>query len=101
MKRLFLIIALLISVVSFSQTIRTNTMPALQQWGSASTMNRVNGINYSVVGDLPALYADTTTANLNIYIKTFSGALIYTSSDGKYPACPRGVHHPEQINYWL
>ena len=84
MKRILNLLALVfLFFFSDAQTIRTNNMPNFQQFGSSVTQTRINGILYPVVGYAPAIYTDTTDANLNLYLKSIPFVQISTTSDGK------------------
>lgn len=58
-------------------------MPNFNPTSSATTFNRMSGVLYPTVGYASSLYADTTAANLNPYIKNIPLSEIGTSSDGK------------------
>lgn len=77
MKKIQLfLLGLLISVISFGQILQPVVTPNLQFFGSNTTTTRINGILYPVIGFVHAEYSDTTSANLNPYIKNAPGAEI-------------------------
>ena len=81
MKQFLLSLLVLLSFSGVGQIVRPNPTSGFQQWGTATTMSRFNGVVYPVVGYIPALYSDTTSAN-GTYIKNVPMAHIATN-DGK------------------
>lgn len=73
MKKLFILLSVLFSIASFGQ------FPNKQFFGSANTLTTFNGGAKSSVGFINSVYTDTTTANLNAYIKSYPGAQIIAS----------------------
>ena len=83
MKKYLIAISFLITSVSFGQVIWPKTTPLFQQSGSATTWGQNNGIFYPVVGLVLPTYSDTSSANLNAYIKLTPFCMIATS-DGRF-----------------
>lgn len=80
MKKLFILLSFLIcSFYCFSQ----GPFPIKQGLGSPSTLLKINGASKDSLATIVATWPDTTTANLNSYIKFYPAAMIYTLLDGK------------------
>lgn len=77
------IIPILAIMCSLASTGHSQTFPNNQPAGSPTTLISNPGA-YSARAYIPMSFTDTTQANLNSYIKNYPGALIRTSSDGKY-----------------
>lgn len=66
-KLLFTFIVCFLSLVSIGQISQPNVLPNFQQFGSATTWTRINGVVYPFAGVVNATYADTASANLTTY----------------------------------
>jgi len=76
MKSLICSLVLILSVlVSKAQFPITSTQ------GSVTTLTKPLGGLQAGVGMIMTVYADTTAANLNAYLKTYNGGVIYCTSD--------------------
>lgn len=81
-KYLLLLIFIIASLYSFGQNHLPNPMPGFQNFGTPQTLTQFSGIAYPVVGFINSNYNDTTSANINPYLKLTPGSQIYTI-DGK------------------
>mgnify|MGYP006935472510 CR=1 FL=1 len=80
MKKLISVILISLSV-SFGYG---QAFPVTNAQGAPNTLSLSKGGIQAGVGLINTLYSDTTAANLNLYLKNYAGAQIYTTSDNNF-----------------
>lgn len=79
MKKVCLFVVMLISLTCFGQI--GTPFPNKQFRGSPTTLDTVSGPVISGTGFIIKSYADTISANNNLYLKHYPGAMIFTTGD--------------------